>query len=134
MRKYVISIIFLFIIVLCLFIYNYHFIKKDISKEKYKYISLMNFDDYKNIDIESVESIEIKKYQKDKFHSSRIKNYDKIRYIYDKLGNKMVGKEVYDTCNKKSTFYVFYMKGDYSFTIEIGCGLLIINDKNYKLK
>lgn len=97
-------------------------------------VSLMSFDKFKDIDIDTIESVTIVKYTEAGNDEEIITDKKEIKSLYDRLSNIKVGKEVNMSCEDNTTIYNFNRKDGKDIPIEIECDWLVINEKRYLIK
>jgi len=127
----VIAIVSLFAITGCSLI-NKEKVKKVEEKVKEK-ISLMSFNEFKDIAIDKIKSIDYTRFTIAGSDTKKITDKNEIKEIYNNLKKKRVGKEVSTACEDNTTIYTFNMDNKKT-TIEIECDWLVIGNKRYELK
>lgn len=88
---------------------------------------LMNYNDYKDIDVDNVTSLEIVKYLEDGVSNVTIDNYDDIIKIYNDLNKYYIGNETNRTCEDSTVIYKF-IQDDKIISIKIECNDVLVLD------
>lgn len=132
--------IFLSIIVLILFILSIFIV---ISEEKIERIeenkvtvstTLMKFGKYKDIKVDDIDYIEKIRYTEGGSDSRIIKGIGEIQSTYNYLSTRVVGSKTEMSCEDNTTVYRFHMKDNTNISIEIECGVLVMEKNRYILK
>ena len=137
MKKKIVLMVIIILLILSIVLTIFHpkekVIKKDNNKNKNINISLMKFDEYKDIKLEDIDHIEIIRYTEGGDESKDISDREEIKDTYISLSKKKIIKKTDMACDDNTTIYKFYM-GDNVISIEIECGILINNKERYILK
>ena len=96
-------------------------------------ISLMEYGDYAKITEDNIKGIEIIRYTEGGDDLNMVSD-DSIVKVYNNLKGKRIGKETKMTCEDNTTIYTFTLTDGTKMTLEIECGLAIIDNKRYILK
>ena len=129
-----IIIIIIAALALCAFIGIYQYMKDSDEPSTFKTIPLRDFDQFKKIDPNNIESLSIIKYTEGGDNEKYITDRDEILNTYNSLSNIKVGKETNMVCEDNTTVYVFKMKDKTSVSFEIECDWIILNKKRYLIK
>ena len=96
-------------------------------------ISLMEYGDYAKITEDNIEGIKIIRYTEGGDDSSTVSE-DAIIKVYNNLKQKKIGRETKMTCEDNTTVYIFTLTDGTEMTVEIECGLAVIDNKRYVLE
>ena len=130
--KIIIIIISALIICLCIGIYQYNENTKK-PEVTYKSKVLKDFDQFKNINSNDIESVKVIRYTEGGDNTTT-KNGEEAKSVYESLSTIKLGKETNMTCEDNTTVYVFNMKDKTSFSIEIECDWIILDKKRYLIE
>ena len=134
MKKIIISILLvsLFIITGC----SIKEIKEDLKKVKNKIenVSLMEFDEYKNIDVNKVTSIQYVRLTEAGREEETITDKEEIKGIYNSLKSKKIVEETTKTCDDNTIIYNFNMNDGKTVKVELECDWLVHGNKRYEFK
>lgn len=135
MKKKIVLMVIIILLILSIVLTIFHPKEKVIKKDNNKNIniSLMKFDEYKDIKLEDIDHIEIIRYTEGGDESKDISDREEIKDTYISLSKKKIIKKTDMACDDNTTIYKFYM-GDNVISIEIECGILINNKERYILK
>lgn len=135
MKKKIVLMAIIILLILSIVLTIFHPKEKVIKKDNNKNIniSLMKFDEYKDIKLEDIDHIEIIRYTEGGDESKDISDREEIKDTYISLSKKKIIKKTDMACDDNTTIYKFYM-GDNVISIEIECGILINNKERYILK
>ena len=135
MKKKIVLMAIIILLILSIVLTIFHPKEKVIKKDNNKNIniSLMKFDEYKDIKLEDIDHIEIIRYTEGGDESKDISDREEIKDTYISLSKKKIIKKTDIACDDNTTIYKFYM-GDNVISIEIECGILINNKERYILK
>ena len=95
---------------------------------------LMNFGEYKNIDIDRVTSILYSKFTEGGREDEEITDKEEIHEVYYSLTEYSVGKEVTTACDDNTKIYAFTMDDGSTISIEIECDWLVVGNKRYSIE
>lgn len=109
-------------------------IENKIETKISEYVSLMDFDKFKDIVIDKVKSIDYTRLTEAGSDTRKIVDKDEIKKIYNDLKKKQVGKEVKTSCDDNTTIYTFNMSSGEKKSVEIECDWLVIGNKRYEIK
>ena len=126
--KKILVIIGIVIVIVSLIFISFIFQKKNPD------INLMEYGDYKDINIDNVKQVEIIKYTEGGDNHQILNNKDDIIRIYNNLKQKKLGKKTNMACEDNTTVYLFTLIDDTKLSIEIECDWVIINKERYLLK
>ena len=107
---------------------------KEKIEKKTDGISLMEFDQFKDIKLDNIKSITYYRYTVAGRDEEEIKELDRINRIYNQLTNVKVGKEVTTSCEDNTKVYVFNMDDDKKISVELECEWLVVGNKRYAIK
>ncbi len=133
MKKIIILVITSLLFITGCSIFQNEKIKKVEEKIK-EYSSLMNLDNFKDIVLDKIESIDYTRLTVAGSDTQKIVDKDEIKKIYNSLKDKKVGKEVSTACEDNTTIYTFHMNDGKNTRVEIECDWLVIGNKRYELK
>jgi hypothetical protein len=107
--------------------------KEEKKNEPVKYSSIFDYEDYKEIKLDNIESITLIKYGMDGDKTKEITDKDEIEKLYNTLKELKVGEETPRSCEDNTTIYRFNMSNGKSVSIEIECDWFVINRKHYNI-
>ena len=107
---------------------------KETIKNKVDGTSLMEFDKYKDIELDKVKSITYSKLTVAGRDDEEITEKDRISRIYNQLKNIKVGKEITNACEDNTKIYVFNMDDDKKISVELECEWLVLGNKRYEIR
>lgn len=131
MKKTIIVLTLLLVITGCS-VFSKKTVEK-IEKKVVEYVSLMNFDNFKDIVLDKIESIDYTRLTEAGQDIKKIIDKEEIKSIYNELKKKQVGKEVKTSCDDNTTIYTFNM-GSKKTSIEIECDWIVVGNKRYEIK
>lgn len=105
----------------------------DINQKKER-IPLMNFGEYKNIDLDKVTSIIYSKFTEGGKEEEEITDKDEIQEVYYSLTEYSIGEEVTTACDDNTKIYLFKMDDGSTISIEIECDWLVVGNKRYSIE
>ena len=91
-------------------------------------------DDYKDIVLDKIKSINYIRYTEGGREDNEIIDKDEITTIYNYLKNIKVGEETNRACEDNTTIYELHLNDDRDIKIEIECDWLVIGNKRYLIK
>ena len=98
-----------------------------------EYVSIFEKEEYKNIELDNINSISKIRYTEAGDDRSEITDEEEIKQLYNGLKAAKVGEEVQTACEDNTTVYVFNLKDGSSPAIEIECEWFVINGKRYNI-
>ena len=106
-----------------------------IPNTKFVETYLMEFEDYKNVNLDDIESIEIIRYTvAGDNRQPTITDSDEIKNIYNSLSKIKLVEETKMRCEDNTTVYVFHLKDNSKVSIEFECNWLVTRNKRYLIK
>lgn len=124
-----IIIIIVAILVLCVLLF--FGIKVKPVKENGKL--LFDFLNQEEFDTENIESVEYIRYTEGGDNTITYTDSDNIKSMYNSVKNIRVGKETNRACEDNTTVYIFNMKDNTQFKVEIECDWVVIGNKRYNI-
>jgi hypothetical protein len=99
-----------------------------------KKVPLMEMDNFKDIVIDKIKSINIIRYTEGGADDKEIIDKEEIKSIYNSLSKIKVGKETDRACEDNTKVYVFNMIDGKKIKVEIECDWLVIGNKRYEIE
>jgi len=124
-----IIIIIVAILVLCVLLF--FGIKVKPVKEDGKL--LFDFLNQEEFDIEDIESVKYIRYTEGGDNTITYTDSDNIKSMYNSVKNIRVGKETNRACEDNTTVYIFNMKDNTQFKVEIECDWVVMGNKRYNI-
>ena len=106
--------------------------KKNIPTIKTK--SLMDHEEYKDINVDNIKKIVINKYTEGGLKEEEITTKEGIIKTYSYLRSINLGKKVKTACDDNTTIYEIELTDNNTKKIEIECDWVIIKNIRYKIK
>lgn len=103
------------------------------EKEKELNIGLMDFEEYKEIDVNQITSIEYSWFNEGGREDKTIEDKDEITRTYNSLKNKTIINTSEMACEDNTKLYIIKTDSK-DYRIEIECNILIHNKDRYLLK
>ena len=97
-------------------------------------ISIMDLDEYKDIDPSAISSINYITLTEAGRNDEMITDKNEILSIYNYLSKIKVGNETTMACDDNTKIYEFKMASGNIKSIEIECEWIVVNNKRYELK
>lgn len=94
--------------------------------------TIMSYGEYKQISVNNVKTLIIKKYTEAGMNQEKITNKKDIKLKYNYLNSYRIGKETDLACQDDSVIYQFTLNTK-TISIEIECGNIVLNNKRYEL-
>ena len=114
--------------------------KKETKKEtkieepKVEIKKVMSLDEYKDITLDKIESINFIKFTEAGREDELITDKDRIRNIYNNLSALVIKGETEQSCDDNTEIYEFKLTDGTTSKLEIECDWVIINNKRYLIK
>ena len=124
-------IIIIIVVILVLCILLFFGIKVKPVKENGKL--LFDFLNQEEFDTENIESVEYIRYTEGGDNTITYTDSDNIKSMYNSVKNIRVGKETNRACEDNTTVYIFNMKDNTQFKVEIECDWVVIGNKRYNI-
>jgi len=127
-KKYFIGILILILLlIVVLFIL---LVQKDKSYTK----NLMQLEEYQELKLEDIKTINIMKYTESGVESVLEENKSDIKSTFNTLSKIKVGEETKSSCDDNTTIYIIEREEKDPISIEIECNILVLNKKRYLIK
>lgn len=124
--KWIVGIIVvILIIVLTLFCF------KKIHIQNEPTISIWELDEYKGLELDDIQEINIISYTEGGSESVLQESRDEIEKTYNSLSKIQVGKETDMACEDNTTIYSMKLKTGEEVNVEIECDWIVIHNKRY---
>ena len=101
-------------------------------KEKLN-IGLLDYSDYKDIDLDKIESVTLTTYTEGGRDETLYEDKDEIKVIYNNLKAKKLTEKTEMSCDDNTKIYTFKME-DKEISIEIECNILVHGKDRYLIK
>lgn len=124
-------IIIIIVVILVLCVLLFFGIKVKPVKEDGKL--LFDFLNQEEFDIEDIESVKYIRYTEGGDNTITYTDSDNIKSMYNSVKNIRVGKETNRACEDNTTVYIFNMKDNTQFKVEIECDWVVIGNKRYNI-
>ena len=98
-----------------------------------KYRSIFDFEDYREIKLDTIESISLIRYTVGGESVKELTNKEEIEKMYNSLKELKIGEETARSCEDNTTVYRFNLSNGKTISIEIECNWFIINRKHYNI-
>ncbi len=105
--------------------------KEDNKPKEYQY--LLEFEDYKDIKLENIKSIQKIRYTVAGDNRVEVTEKDEIEKFYNSLINLKIGEETDMACEDNTTVYKINLIDGKSVSIEIECDWFVIKGKRYNI-
>ena len=105
-----------------------------IEEPKVEIKKVMLLDEYKDITLDKIESINFIKFTEAGREDELITDKDRIRNIYNNLSELVIKGETEQACEDNTEVYEFKLTDGTSSKLEIECDWVIINNKRYLIK
>ena len=93
---------------------------------------LMDNQEYKNVTLENIDSIDIVRYTEAGESRKKIDDKAEINQIYNCLKSIKLLNETKFSCTDNTTIYYFNLKNGSKVHIEIECNWVVFKGKNYR--
>ncbi len=94
---------------------------------------LIELDEYKDLKVEDVVSLEIVKYTEGGDQRETITDTEEINRIFNNLSKTKIGEETKRACEDNTTVYNFNTKDGKKYSIEFECQWLVLGNKRYSI-
>ena len=92
---------------------------------------LMEFDEYKDLEVDEVDYVEKIRYTEAGDNRETIDTYGEIKKLYNSLSKIKVLEESNGACEDNTTVYDFYTKDGKKYSFEFECEWVIIGNIHY---
>lgn len=99
-----------------------------------KSVPLWEFDSYKKVALEEIQSISIETYTESGVRTEVLQYPNGIKAIYEDLSKLKIGRETTSACDDNTVIYTLDMKKGEDVTIEIECDWFVLKDKRYEIE
>lgn len=107
-------------------------VKENNENQKSVSINLFDFKEFKNISLEKIKNINLKKYGEYGLIEENYSDIGNIESIYNKLKIIKIGNESNKGCDDNTTIYTFDIDNQ-NIEIEIECDVLVYDNKRYEI-
>lgn len=104
------------------------------KEDKKDYISIMEYGEYKNIQLDNIEKITVYRITIAGAEPTEYTEQDDIEEIYNNLKLYKVGEKTEYSCEDNGKDYVFKMKDGKEYTIFTECDWFIINKERFLIE
>ena len=94
---------------------------------------LMEMDQYKDLNIDDVVSLDTIKYTEGGDNRETTTDKEEILARYNNLKNVTIGEETDRACEDNTTVYTFHTKDGNKYTFEFECSWLVVGNKRYNI-
>lgn len=108
-------------------------VKENNESQKSIYINLFDFKEFKNISLDKIKKINLKKYGEYGLIEENYSDTENIQSIYNTLKAIKIGNESNKGCDDNTTIYTFDIDNQ-NIEIEIECDVLVYDNKRYEIK
>ena len=95
---------------------------------------LSELDEYKDLKVEDIVSLDIIKYTEGGDQRETVTDQEEINNVFNTLSNTKIGEETQRTCEDNTTVYIFNLVDDSTVSVEIECSWVVIGNERYLLK
>ena len=94
---------------------------------------LIELDEYKDLKVEDIVSLDIIKYTEGGDQRETVTDQEEINNVFNTLSNTKIGEETQRTCEDNTTVYRFTTKDGKNYSIEFECSWLVLGNKRYNI-
>ena len=107
--------------------------EKDNEPKENNYVSIMSYDDYKDINKDEIVSVKKTRYIEAGDVNEEITDKSSIDNLYDSLSKLKVGEKTERACEDNTTVYQFNMKNGKTYILEIECDWFVIGKNRFEI-
>lgn len=107
---------------------------KETPNNRIVYTKLLDYDDYKDIQVDNIDYIEVIRYTEGGDSPKTVTNRTEIENIYDSLSKVKIKGRTNMACEDNTTVYAIHLENGEKKVIEFECDWVIIKGKRYRIR